>query len=129
QESLTADTVAVLSEDGTLHVLITPEITGTEEAVAEMRTAVDEVDQLGVTMAGRAIGLLPATLMDYVDSALQRIETYKNPGFLDFAWLTDLIDSTARLETLDSSMQSSFNAENIAELSTYVSEVVAAIQS
>lgn len=129
QESLTADTVAVLSEDGTLHVLITPEITGTEEAIAEMRTAVDEVDQLGVTMAGRAIGLLPTTLMDYVDSALQRIETYKNPGFLDFAWLTDLIDSTARLETLDSSMQSSFNAENIAELSTYVSEVVAAIQS
>lgn len=128
QEALTADTVAVLSEDGTLHVLITPEITGTEEAIAEMRTAVDEVDQLGVTMAGRAIGLLPATLMDYVDSALKRIETYKNPGFLDFAWLTDLIDSSTRLETLDFSMQSDFNAENIAELSTYVSEVVAAIQ-
>lgn len=129
QEALTADTVAVLSEDGTLHVLITPEITGTEEAIAEMRTAVDEVDQLGVTMAGKAIGLLPATLMDYVDSALERIETYKNPRFLDFAWLTDLIDSTARLETLDFSMQSDFNAENIAELSTYVGEVVAAIQN
>ena len=129
QEALTADTVAVLSEDGTLHVLITPEITGTEEAVAEMRTAVDEVDQLGVTMAGRAIGLLPATLMDYVDSALERIETYKNPGFLDFAWLTDLIDSSARLRTLDTSMQLDFNAENIAELSTYVAEVVAAIQN
>lgn len=129
QEALTADTVAVLSEDGTLHVLITPEITGTEEAIAEMRTAVDEVDQLGVTMAGKAIGLLPATLMDYVDSALERIETYKNPGFWDFAWLTDLIDSTARLETLDFSMQSDFNAENIAELSTYVAEVVAAIQN
>lgn len=129
QEALTADTVAVLSEDGTLHVLITPEITGTEEAIAEMRTAVDEVDQLGVTMAGKAIGLPPATLMDYVDSALERIETYKNPGFLDFAWLTDLIDSSARLETLDFSMQSDFNAENIAELSTYVGEVVAAIQN
>lgn len=129
QESITADSVAVLGEDGTLHVLITPEITGTEEAIAEMRVAVDEVDQLGVTMAGRAIGLLPATLMDYVDAALDRIETYKNPGFLDFAWLTDLIDSTARLETLDFSMQSDFNAENIAELSTYVAEVVAAIQN
>jgi hypothetical protein len=46
--------------------LIVPEVTGTEEAVNAMRTAVDEVDQLGVTMAGKAIGLLPTTLMGFV---------------------------------------------------------------
>ena len=129
QEALTANTVAALDEDGTLHVLITPEITGTQEAVATMRTVVDEVDQLGVTMAGRAIGLVPTTLMGYVDAALKRIENYKNPGFLDFAWLTDLINASARLETLDFSMQSDFDAENVAELSTYVAEVVKAIQN
>ena len=128
-EQLTADRVAVLGEDGTLHVLISPEVTGTQEAIEEMRVAVDEVDQLGVTMAGRAIGLLPTTLMGYVDSALKRIETYKNPGFFDFAWLSDLIDSTGRLKTLDTSMQLDFDAENVAELSTYVAEVVAAIQN
>ena len=128
-EQLTADRVAVLGDDGTLHVLISPEVTGTQEAVEEMREAVDEVDQLGVTMAGRAIGLLPTTLMGYVDSALQRIETYRNPGFLDFAWLSDLIDASGRLHVLDTSMQLDFNAENIAELSTYVAEVVAAIQN
>lgn len=129
KEQLTADRVAVLGDDGTLHVLISPEVTGTQEAIEEMRVAVDEVDQLGVTMAGRAIGLLPTTLMGYVDSALRRIETYKNPGFFDFAWLSDLIDATGRLKTLDTSMQLDFNAENIAELSTYVAEVVAAIQN
>lgn len=113
---------------GALHKL-SPEVTGTQEAIEEMRVAVDEVDQLGVTMAGRAIGLLPTTLMGYVDSALKRIETYKNPGFFDFAWLSDLIDSTGRLKTLDTSLQLDFDAENVAELSTYVAEVVAAIQN
>ncbi len=129
QEALTADSVAVLSDDGTIHILVTPEISGTEEAIAEMRTVVDEVDQLGVTAVGQAFGILPATLMDFVDAALGRIETFKDPGFFDFAWLTDMIDSTARLRTLDFSMQSDFNAENIAELSTYVAEVVKAIQN
>ena len=127
-EQLTADRIAALGSDGTLHVLIAPEVTGTEEAVAAMRTAVDEVDQLGLTMAGRAIGILPTTLMGFVDSALQRIENYKNPGFLDFAWLDGLFGKDGRLSTLDTSMQLDFDAGKIAELSTYVAEVVAAIK-
>ena len=127
-EQLTADRIAALGSDGTLHVLIAPEVTGTEEAVDAMRTAVDEVDQLGVTMAGKAIGLLPTSLMGFVDSALQRIETYKNPGFFDFAWLDDLFGKDGRLNTLDTSMQLDFDAGKVAELSTYVAEVVAAIQ-
>ena len=127
-EQLTADRIAALGSDGTLHVLIAPEVTGTEEAVDAMRTAVDEVDQLGVTMAGRAIGLLPTSLMGFVDSALQRIETYKNPGFFDFAWLDDLFGKDGRMNTLDTSMQLDFDAGKVAELSTYVAEVVAAIQ-
>lgn len=129
KEQITANSVAVLSDDGAMHVLITPEITGTDAALGEMRQVVDEVDQLGVTMAGRAIGLVPTTLMGYVESALQRIETYKNPGFLDFAWLSDLIDATGRLKTLDTSMQLDFNSSNVSELATYVGEVVAAIKN
>ena len=48
KEQLTADRVAVLDDDGTLHVLISPEITGTQEAIEEMRVAVDEVDRFVV---------------------------------------------------------------------------------
>ena len=49
--------------------------------------------------------------------------------FLDYARLTDLFSSTARLETLDRSMQLDFDSENVAQLSTYVAEVVKAIQN
>ena len=52
ENAITPDTVATLDADGTLHVLITPEITGTKEAVDAIRPVVDEVDQLGVTTAG-----------------------------------------------------------------------------
>ena len=52
ENAITLDTVATLDADGTLHVLITPEVTGTQEAVNAIRPVVDEVDQLGVTTAG-----------------------------------------------------------------------------
>ena len=52
ENAITPDTVATLDADGTLHVLITPEVTGTQEAVDSIRPLVDEVDQLGVTTAG-----------------------------------------------------------------------------
>ena len=67
ENAITPDTVATLDADGTMHVFITPEITGTKEAVDAIRPLVDEVDQLGVTTAGLAIGLLPATTMDQVN--------------------------------------------------------------
>ena len=76
ENAITPDTVATLDADGTMHVLITPEITGTKEAVDAIRPLVDEVDQLGVTTAGLAIGLLPATTMDQVNGILDRLESY-----------------------------------------------------
>jgi len=90
---------------------------------------VAEVDQLGVTAAGKAIGLIPTTLMGFIKDAETRIERFKNPDFFEFAWLSDLINANARLETLDWSMQSDFNADRVAELSTYVAEIVKAIQN
>ena len=128
-EMLKPDDVAILDNDGTMHILLTAEVSGAPEAIAELREQVAEVDKLGLTTLGRLSGMMPATLMDFVDSAQRRIETYKNPGFFDFAWLTDLIDSTARLKTLDLSMQNDFHPEHMAELSTYVAEVVKAIQN
>jgi TP901 family phage tail tape measure protein len=131
QELLTADRVAVLGSDGTLHVLITPEITGSKEAVEEMRAVYAETDQLGLTALGkvavRSAGIYDTTLNGYVTAARERIATAQSE--LGKWWNFILGGDKGILDTLDRSMQSDFNAENIAELSTYVSEVVAAIKN
>ena len=130
ENAITPDTVATLDADGTLHILITPEVTGTKEAVDAIRPVVDEIDRIGVTTAGTAIGLLPTTTMDLIDSALGRLESYQKT--LDYnAW--DRFWASVRGETtnrgaLDSSMKSDFSAETVAGLSAYVGELVAAIQ-
>ena len=125
QDMLKPEDVAILDKDGTMHILMTTEITGAPEAIAEMREQVAEVDQLGVTALGKAVGLVPTTLMGYIDAAEKRIDKFKNPGFFDFAWLTS---DASRLKVLGESMVNDFSPEKVAELSTYVAEVVSAIQ-
>ena len=128
--TVTADTVATLDQDGTLHILITPEVTGTQEAIDTISPMVDEVDQLGVTWAGMWAGVMPATTMDMIDSAIGRLNSYQKT--LDYnAW--DKFWASLRGEStdkgvLDTSMKLDFNAETVAQLSAYVSEMVAAIQ-
>ncbi len=128
--TVTADTVATLDQDGTLHILITPEVTGTQEAIDAISPVVDEVDQLGTTSLGRAAGILPITTMDLIDSALRRIQSYQDT--LDYSawdkfWASLRGESTDK-GVLDTSMKYDFSAETVAELSAYVSEMVAAIQ-
>lgn len=129
-ELLTADKVAVLDEDGTLHVLIAPDVTGAQEAINELRTEVAEVDQLSVTALGKATGLLPATNLDLIESALSRLQSYQET--LDYNWWdkfwAGVFGASTDKGTLDTSMKLDFPAERVAELSTYVSEIVAAIQ-
>ena len=128
-DMLTPEDVAILDNDGTMHILISTEVTGAPEAIESMREQVAEVDKLGMTAFGAAVtGIMPTSLMGFIDAAQKRIETFKNPGFFDFAWISDLIDSSSRLRVLDQSMESDFNADNVAELSTYVAELVSAIQ-
>lgn len=130
ENAITPDTVATLDADGTLHVLVTPEITGTKEAVDAIRPVVDEIDQLGVTTAGTAIGLLPTTTMDLIDSAIGRLQSYQET--LDYNWWDKFWASvrgeSTDLGVLDSSMKMDFNPETLAGLSAYISELVAAIQ-
>ena len=130
ENAITPDTVATLDADGTLHVLITPEITGTKEAVDAIRPVVDEIDQLGVTTAGTAIGLLPTTTMDLIDSAIGRLQSYQET--LDYNWWDKFWASvrgeSTDLGVLDSSMKSDFSADTVAGISAYVGELVAAIQ-
>lgn len=129
-ELLTADKVAVLDEDGTLHVLIAPDVTGAQEAIDSLRTEVAEVDQLGVTALGQAAGLLPETSLDLIESALSRLQSYQET--LDYsAWdkfWASVFGASTDKGTLDTSMKLDFPAERVAELSTYVAEIVAAIQ-
>ena len=130
ENAITPDTVASLDADGTLHVLITPEITGTQEAVDAIRPVVDEVDQLGVTTAGKAIGLLPTTTMDLIDSAIGRLQSYQETldyGWWDKFWASVRGESTDQ-GVLDTSMKMDFSPETVAGLSAYISELVAAIQ-
>ena len=129
-ELLTADKVAVLDEDGTLHVLIAPDVTGAQEAIANLRSEVAEVDQLGVSALGKAAGLLPETSLDLIESALSRLQSYQET--LDYsAWdkfWASVFGASTDKDTLDTSMKLDFPAERVAELSTYVAEIVAAIQ-
>ena len=130
RKRITPDTVATLDADGTLHVFITPEITGTKEAVDAIRPLVDEVDQLGVTTAGLAIGLLPTTTMDQVEwhprpaGILQQDEGLGRLGQI-LGWLRR---RTTDLSQIESVLKLNFDAESVAQLSAYVGELVAAIQ-
>ena len=126
KELLTADKVAVLDEDGTLHVMVAPDVTGAQESIDKLRTEVAEVDQFGTTALGRASGLLPTTTLDMINSALDRIETTK--GRLGQWWSFLFGGDSGIMGTLDASMKYDFPADRVAELSTYVAEIVAAIQ-
>ncbi len=121
--TLTADTIASLDSDGTLHVIITPELSGSEEAISQLREEVDEIDKLGVTNFGKAAGIAPITTMGLIESAMKRIQKYQEGGFWN--WLTGATNHG----TLDSSMKNDFSSETVAELSAYVAEVVTAIQT
>ena len=127
--TIDASTVASLDQDGTLHILITPEITGTKEAIDALSPVVDETDKLGVTMAGMWAGIRPATTMDKIDSALGRIQSYQET--LDYNWWdkfwASVFGASTDLGVLDQSMKSDFNPETVAEMSAYVAEVVSAI--
>ena len=128
--TIDASTVASLDQDGTLHILITPEITGTKEAIDALSPVVDETDKLGVTMAGMWAGIRPTTTIDMVDSALGRIQSYQET--LDYNWWdkfwASVFGASTDLGILDQSMKSDFNPEIVAEMSAYVAEVVSAIQ-
>ena len=131
QEQLTADKVAVLADDGTLHILLTPELTGSEKAITALRQEVAETDALGVTELGKAAGIVPTTVMDMVQSAVGRLKSYektKDYGLAQKFWATLCGESTDK-GTLDTSMQLDFSPDKLASLTTYVQEMVTAIQN
>ena len=127
--TIDTSTVASLDQDGTLLILITPEITGTKEAIDALSPIVDETDKLGMTTAGMWAGIRSATTMDKIDGALGRIQSYQET--LDYNWWdkfwASVFGASTDLDVLDQSMKSDFNPEIVAEMSAYVAEVVSAI--
>ena len=109
-----------------MHILLTTEITGAPEAIAEMREQVAEVDQLGLTSLGKLI-VQPKTLMDYVSQARAQIKTAEKEAH---SWYSFIFGGeSGRMDLLNTYMQNSFDPESIASLSTYVAEIVKAIQN
>ena len=127
--TIDASTVASLDQDGTLHILITPEITGTKEAIDALSPVVDETYKLGGSWQEAWAGIMPTTTMDLVDSALGRIQSYQET--LDYNWWdkfwASVFGASTNLGVLDQSMKSDFNPETVAEMSACVAEVVSAI--
>ena len=127
QDMLKPDDVAVLDADGTMHILLTADVTGSQEAIEKMRSQVAEADQLGMTKLGTALtGIMPMSLIDMIDAARERIQTAK--GSMDKWWNFIYGGNEGVLNTLDQSMQMDFSPDRAAELSTYVSELVSAIK-
>ena len=128
--TIDASTVASLDQDVQRAILITPEITGTKEAIDAISPVVDEVYKLGGTWQEAWAGIRPTTTMDMVDSALGRIQSYQET--LDYNWWdkswASVFGASTDLGTLDWSMKLDFNADTVAELSAYVAEMVSAIQ-
>lgn len=134
-ELLTPDKLVLLGEDGTLHVLVTPEITGTGVSVREAAQALEEVyvttSVFGNTSKHNGGPLLDKILggstMDWIKSftaEAQALNRLKGSGWT----LWGLLDGL-NIDGLNKRMGEQFNGDTLAGLQTYVAEIVAAVQN
>lgn len=134
-DMLTPGDLVVLSEDGTLHVLVTPKITGTGVSVREAAKALEEVyvttSAFGNTSkhnGGPLLNkLLGGSTMDWVRSftaEAQALKRLKGSGWT----LWGLLDGL-NIDGLNKRMGEQFNGDTLAGLQTYVAEIVAAVQN
>lgn len=134
-DMLTPGDLVVLSEDGTLHVLVTPKITGTGVSVREAAKALEEVyvttSAFGNTSkhnGGPLLNkLLGGSTMDWVRSftaEAQALNRLKGSGWT----LWGLLDGL-NIDGLNKRMGEQFNGDTLAGLQTYVAEIVAAVQN
>lgn len=133
-EMLTPDKLVLLDEDGTLHVLVTPEPKGTKEAVEEAAEAVNEAyvttsvfGNVSKHDAGLLNGILGGSTMDWIKSfaaEARALEKIKGTGLT----LWGLLDGL-NIDGLNKRMGEQFNGDTLAGLQTYVAEIVAAVQN
>lgn len=134
-EKLTPDKLVLLGEDGTLHVLVTPEITGTGVSVREAAQALEEAyvttSAFGNTSkhnGGPLLNkLLGGSTMDWVRSftaEAQALKRLKGSGWT----LWGLLDGL-NIDGLNKRMGEQFSGDALAGMQTYVAEIVAAVQN
>ena len=118
------DLVVGIGEDGIYHIQFSLTPTGTEEAIAEVRETLSDsrLTDFGKIFAPE----LDTSTFQYVEDALKRIETYKNPGFFDFQWLNS---ASGNLERLKTSMETDFSPTRTQQISQYVSEIMTAYKN
>ena len=133
-EKIDADTLIAYDTDGTLHVLITPEIQGTAESVQKAAEGISK-DYVTTSVFGKQSqndwgflnGFLGNSLLEWMGSFNTELEAFqKNKGGIVTLW--GLLDETT-LSGIDSRMNAQFSGENLAGFTAYVSEMTAAIQN
>lgn len=129
-----ANTLIAYDADGTLHVLITPQIEGTTESVSK---AAESVISKYVTTSifgneshndwGWLNNLIGSDLLTWMDGFNMQLEAFqRNKG----TWVTlwGLFDESS-LKGIDNQIGSQFSGDNLANFTTYVTEMVAAIKN
>jgi len=133
-EKIDADTLIAYDDDGTLHVLITPEIQGTAESVQQAAQGLSK-DYVTTSVFGNSSqndwgflnGILGGNLLDWMGSFNTELEAFqKNKG----TWVTlwGLLNDTT-LSGINGRMDDQFSGDNLANFTTYVSELTAVIQN
>lgn len=129
-----ASTLIAYDADGTLHVLITPQIEGTPESVEKAAAGVttkyvtsEFFGKQSHSDWGWLNGLLGSDLLTWMNGFNVELESFeRNKGSWVSLW--GLLDD-ATISGIDKRMNQQFSGDNMANFSTYVAELVAAIQN
>ncbi len=132
QEQLTSDTVAVLDSDGTMHILITPEVTGSKEAIEQSGSGLTEdkvISSIFGNYQSNNLGFLNdmwgSNVFDRMQALTDKLNMYtKN---IKDTWLDwDIFD---RIGKYNREIGGEISTEDTAALQSYVAEVVTAIRN
>lgn len=126
-ELLDASTLCVLDEDGTLHVLVTPEITGSPEAIERAKETLntEESYSLGPDISGS----IDLSALDIIRSQVESLKGLQKTLTTDsFDDLWGLLDGAAKMSA-NNYIKNTFTPEMISGMAVYVSELVTAIQN
>lgn len=122
-EQLRPDTVAVLNEDGTMHILITPEVSGTKEALDAVEAALGGTEHQG-SIGAKLFGDTTFDDIERLNEYLTRIKGDLDSWFNFGGWMDDY-EKNAASKTLSNYL----DMEEIGMIQTYVAESIAAINS
>ncbi len=134
EELLTADKLAVLADDGTIHVFITPEFSGSNEAIADARDSLGTLYTYGDAIFGKMEipADSPLRFLATDTFSLIKTQTIALKGMIEndntFGDLWGLLDGL-QIHSIESRLETDFDPTRIGEISAYVGELVTAIQS